>query len=162
MELHPDDKEKTAFSAGRGLWQFRVMPFEFCNAPATFERLMEQVLAGLPLTVCLVYLDDILVPGRTFEQELENLRMVFLRLKEAKLKLAPKKCSLFQQEVKFLGHIVSGKGVATDPDKLQSVSTWPRPANTMEVRQFLGLCSYYRRFVANFAEIARHLHQITE
>ena len=88
--------------------------------------------------------------------------MVFLRLKEAKLKLAPKKCSLFQQEVKFLGHIVSEKGVATDPDKLQSVSTWPRPANTMEVRQFLGLCSYYRRFVANFAEIACPLHQITE
>lgn len=123
---------------------------------------MEQVLAGLPLTVCLVYLDDILVPGRTFEQELENLRMVFLRLKEAKLKLAPKKCSLFQREVKFIGHIVSETGVATDPDKLQSVSSWPRPTNTMEVRQFLGLCSYYRRFVANFAEIARPLHQITE
>ena len=86
VELHPDDKEKTAFTAGRCLWQFRVMPFGLCNAPATFERLMEQILAGLPLTVSLVYLDDILVPGRTFEQQIGNLRTVFLRLKEAKLK----------------------------------------------------------------------------
>ena len=162
VQLHPDDKEKTAFSAGRGLWQFKVMPFGLCNAPATFERLMEQILTGLPLAVCLVYLDDILVPGRTFEQQIGNLRMVFMRLKEAKLKLAPKKCSLFREEVKFLGHIVSASGVATDPDKLYAVSTWPRPTNVLEVRQFLGLCSYYRRFVAKFADIAQPLYQCTE
>ena len=162
VQLHPDDKEKTAFSAGRGLWQFKVMPFGLCNAPATFERLMEQILTGLPLAVCLVYLDDILVPGRTFEQQIGNLRTVFMRLKEAKLKLAPKKCSLFREEVKFLGHIVSASGVATDPDKLYAVSTWPRPTNVLEVRQFLGLCSYYRRFVAKFADIAQPLYQCTE
>ena len=138
------------------------MPFGLCNAPATFERLMEQILTGLPLAVCLVYLDDILVPGRTFEQQIGNLRTVFMRLKEAKLKLAPKKCSLFREEVKFLGHIVSASGVATDPDKLYAVSTWPRPTNVLEVRQFLGLCSYYRRFVAKFADIAQPLYQCTE
>ena len=82
VELDAQDKEKTAFTTNRGLWQFRVMPFGLCNAPATFERLMEQVLSGLPLTVCLVYLDDILVPGRTFREELANLRQVFQRLSE--------------------------------------------------------------------------------
>ncbi len=160
VQLDPDDKEKTAFSEGRGLWQFRVMPFRLCNAPATFERLMEQILTGLPLTVCLVYLDDILVPGRTFEQQIGNLRTVFMR-QEAKLKLAPKKCSLFREEVKFLGHIVSERGVATDPDKLYAVSTWPRPTNALEVRWFLGLYSYYRRFVANMS-FAQPLYQCTE
>ena len=77
LEMDEGSKEKTAFSAGSGLWQFRVMPFGLCNAPATFERLMEQVLAGLPLSVCLIYLDDILVPGRNFEEELYNLQQVF-------------------------------------------------------------------------------------
>ena len=125
VELHPDDKEKTAFTAGRGLWQFTVNPFGLCNAPATFERLTEQILAGLPLTVCLVYLDDILVPGCIFEQQIGNLRTVFLRLRETKLKLAPKMCSLFQLEVKFLGHIVSERGVATDPDKLYAAVVDP-------------------------------------
>ena len=117
VEVHPSDREKTAFSTGRGLWQFKVMPFGLCNAPATFERLMEKVFAGLPLTVCLIYLDDILVPGRTFEGHIKNLRVVLLRLREAKLKLSPKKCDLFRREVKFLGHV----GVATDPEKLEAV-----------------------------------------
>ena len=83
------------------------MPFGLCNAPATFERLMEKVLAGLPLTVCLIYLDDILVPGRTFTDHTKNLRVVLLRLRGAKLKLSPKKCVLFQCQVKLFGHIVS-------------------------------------------------------
>ena len=119
--MHPEDREKTAFTTGRGLWQFRVMPFGLCNAPATFERLMEKVLAGLPLSVCLVYFDDILVPARSFNDH--NLRTVFGRLREANLKLLPKKCSLFRRQLKFLGHIVSEKGVATDPEMLEAVMT---------------------------------------
>ena len=162
VEVHPSDREKTAFSTGRGLWQFKVMPFSLCNAPATFECLMEKVIAGLPLTVCLIYLDDILVPGRTFTDHTRNLRMVLLRLREAKLKLFPKKSVLFQRQVKFLGHIVSEAAVATDPEKLQAVHAWPRPSTVSEVRRFLGLCSYYRRFVPNFADLAHSLHQCTE
>ena len=162
VELDGQDKEKTAFTTGNGLWQFRVMPFGLCNAPATFERLMEQVLAGLPLHVCLVYLDDILVPGKTFEEELANLRKVFERLKEAKLKLSPKKCTLFQQEVTYLGHVVSEAGVAMDPEKVKVVQTWPIPKTIKEVRSFLGLCSYYRRFIPAFADIAHPLHQYSQ
>lgn len=109
-----------------------------------------------------MYLDDILVPGRTFEDEINDLRTVFQHLQKAKLKLSPQNCNLFQRQVKYLGHIVSEKGVATDGDKVQSIQTWPRPTTASEVRQFLGLCSYYRRFIANFADIAQPLYNCTE
>uniref|UniRef100_A0A2C9LQU1 Reverse transcriptase domain-containing protein n=1 Tax=Biomphalaria glabrata TaxID=6526 RepID=A0A2C9LQU1_BIOGL len=92
--LHPEDRDKTAFSAGNGLWQFTVMPFGLCNAPATFERLMEHVLRGLNWTTCLVYLDDIIVIGRTFEEHIANLKEVFERIRNSGMKLNPKKCSL--------------------------------------------------------------------
>ena len=162
MEMDEESKEKTAFSTGSGLWQFRVMPFGLCNAPATFERLMEQVLAGLPLSTCLVYLDDILVPGCTFEEQIHNLQQVFERLQSAGLKLSPKKCYLFRKEVKYLGHVVKKQGVTMDPEKVQAVQESPRPTNATEVKRFLGLCSYYRRFIKGFADIAQPLHQCTE
>jgi len=106
VALHPEDKEKMAFSMGQGLWQFTVMPFGLCNAPATFEQLMESVLRGLMYDACLVYLDDVIVIGRTFQEQLGNLRKEFQRLREAHLKLNPAKCQLFQKEVRYLGHIV--------------------------------------------------------
>ena len=110
-------KEKTTFSTGNCLWHFKVMPFGLCNAPATFERLMEQVLLGLPTAITLVYLDDIIVPGYTFSHQIANLRQAFECLRKAKLKLSPKKCTLFKTEVKYLGHTVSGKGIAPDRSK---------------------------------------------
>ena len=96
MELDEKDKEKTAFSIGTGLWQFTVMPFGLSNAPTTFERLMEQVLAGLPLNTALIYLDDVLVAGRSFSEQIAHLRVVLLRFRKACLKLNPKKCFLLQ------------------------------------------------------------------
>ena len=135
VQLSDEAKCKTAFSTGTGLWQFKVMPFGLCNAPATFERLMEQVLAGLPTTVALLYLDDILVPGRTFRQQLDNLQIVFQRLKEDKLKLNPKKCNLFQNEVKYLGHVVNDRGVSPDPEKVEAIQAWPRPRYSKDIRK---------------------------
>ena len=107
VAMDPADKEKTAFTIGGGLWHFRVMPFGLCNAPATFERLMDHILAGLPWSVCLVYLDDIIVHGRTFSEQLENLQKVFTCLKKANLKLSPEKCNLFRHEVKYTWDISS-------------------------------------------------------
>lgn len=138
------------------------MPFGPCNAPATFERLMDKVLQGLPLNVCLVYLDDILVHGKTFKAALHHLSDVFERLRQANLKLNPKKCSLFQKRVRYLGHIVSENGMETDPDKTDYIRNWPQPHSHRELKSFLGLCTYYRRFVKNFATMAKPLYTLTE
>ena len=162
VKLDEMSKGKTAFSTGSGLWQFRVMPFGLCNAPATFERLMERVLAGLPWRVAMVYIDDILVSGGTFEEHLTNLRTVFERLRIAKLKLSPGKCNLFQPKVGYLGHILSAEGISTDPRKIEAVSTWSPHTNLSELWSFLGICSYYRTFITSFAEIAKPLHNLLE
>jgi transposase InsO family protein len=137
------------------------MAFGLTNAPATFERLMETILAGLHWVTCLVYLDDIIVFADSFQLEIERLGEVIERLHQAGLKLHPGKCHFFQHEVKYLGHIVSGKGIATDPDKTKVLETWPQPMNVKEVRSFLGTCSYYRRFIPHFADIAAPLHKLT-
>ena len=138
------------------------MPFGVCNAPATFQRLMDKVLAGVQWSSCLVYLDDVIIVGRTFQEHLKNLKDVFDRLRGAGLKLKPSKCNLCSSQVQFLGHIVSADGVHTDPRLTEKVAQWPRPTSRREVQQFLGLANYYRRFVQGFASIAKPLHRLTE
>ena len=162
VQLEETDKEKTAFSTPEGLYQFRVMPFGLCNAPASFQRLMDLVLSGLQWSQCLVYLDDIIVLGHSFETHIQNLDSVFKRLKEAGLRLKPSKCAFFRKEVKYLGHVISCQGVATDPEKVEKVATWPPPTSRREVQQFIGFANYYRRFIKDFAQVARPLHRLTE
>ena len=138
------------------------MPFGITNAPTTFERLMEMVLAGLQYQICLIYLDDVIVYGNSFEEEISRLGKVFYRLQDAGLKLKPQKCVLFQKQVTYLGHIVSERGVALDPAKIDSVEGWPTPTNVTKVRSCLGLAAYYRRFIKYFSKIASPLHRLTE
>ncbi len=122
VEVELKDSEKTAFCTPDGLFEFCVMPFGLCNAPATFQRLMDAVLAGLQWPSCLVYIDDLVIPGKTFTEHLAHLRQVFQRLKGAGLKLKPSKFNLCLKEVEFLGHIVGAEGVRTDP-KNEKVAT---------------------------------------
>ena len=154
------DKEKTAFSTRRGHFEFNVMPFGLTNAPATFQRLMECVLAGLTGEQCLIYLDDIIVFSSTFDEHLQRLANVFAALRGAGLKLKPSKCFFAQKEVHYLGHVISTAGVSPDPAKTEVVSSYPIPTDSKQLRQFLGLANYYRRFVPDYSKIAEPLHKL--
>uniref|UniRef100_A0A3B3QC10 Gypsy retrotransposon integrase-like protein 1 n=1 Tax=Paramormyrops kingsleyae TaxID=1676925 RepID=A0A3B3QC10_9TELE len=123
---------------------------------------MDLVLADLQWSTCLVYLDDIIVFGRSFEEHLQRLDEVLGKLQGATLKVKPAKCDLFAKQVHYLGHVISDEGIRADPAKIKVVQEWPVPRNQTEVRSFVGLASYYRRFIKGFAEIARPLHQLTE
>ena len=159
--LAAEDRAKTAFSTNGGHFEFQVMPFGLTNAPATFQRLMDVVLRGLTLDSCLVYLDDVLVHSRTFEEHLCRLRAVFERLRTAGLKLRTEKCQFVRSEVPYLGHVVSAEGIATDPTKVDKVRNWPNPRTKTEVRSFINFAGYYRRFVPGFSTIAAPLHNLT-
>lgn len=159
--MHPADREKTAFVSFRGLYQFKRMPFGLTNAPATFQRLMDFLLAGLLFEICLVYIDDIIVFSRTFDEHLKNLATVFDRLRAANVKLSAKKCFFCQQEINFLGHVISSEGSRPDPEKVKAVQSWPLPTSVSTNRGFLGLVGYYRRFIPDFATIAEPLTSMT-
>ena len=163
VEMAPEDRDKTAFThGGGGLYRFLTMPFGLCNAPATFQRLMEQVLRGLQWEIAVLYIDDIIVFGDTVKSHLQRLGLVLSRLKAAGLKLKPSKCDLLRRRVPFLGHIVSATGIEVDPEKIRKVREWPAPANLTQLRSFVGLCAYYRRFVPNFSSLCKPLFKLTE
>jgi hypothetical protein len=156
VDLHPYNK-KTAFSMGQGLWKFTVMPFGLCNAPVKFELLMETVLGGLTYESCLVYLDEVIVICRMFQEQLLNLRKVFQQVEEARLKLNPEKCQLFQKELRYVGHAVSPAGKTTGLEKLEAIQELPNLKNKPEIRSFMGLCTYYRWFISGFDNVVKLL-----
>nr|VZI46665.1 unnamed protein product [Spirometra erinaceieuropaei] len=162
VEVEPSDRPKTAFILPQGLFEFETMPFGLCNAAATFQRLMQSVLAHLYPHSCLIYLDDVIVFGRTARQHNTNLAAVLSALRDAGLRLNPQKCKFLCQKVTFLGHEVSPHGIQASQEKVEAVRSWPTPKTPTEVRGFIGLASYYRRFILHFAELARPLHRLTE
>ena len=161
VELTDEAKRKSAFVTREGLFEWNVMPFGLSNAPATFERLMELVLRGMTWKQCVVYIDDVIVFGETFDVTHDRLRKVFTRLRDAHLRLKPKKCHLFKDSTLYLGYLVSQRGIEPDPVKVESIRTWNPPCNLNGLRRFLGTCSYHRKFIPNFAHIAEPLIQLT-
>lgn len=162
VAMDESDKEMTAFATHKGLFQFKVLPFGLSNSPETFQRLMEAVFSGLQWEKCLVYLYNIITFGTTFKETLKNLTVIFDRPRTADLKHKPKKCTLFQEQVEFLGHTVSQKGIRFNPDKISAVMNWPVPTSVSEVRSFIGLASYYQRFINNHSNVAYPLTRVTQ
>lgn len=160
VPMAESSKDKTAFATPDGLFEYNVMPFGLCNAPATFERMMDNVLRGLKWKVCLRYLDDVVVFSQTFEEHLRRLDNILSALSKAGLQLNTKKCRFASRSIRVLGHIVSKEGIQPDPDKIRAVSHFPHPQSVKDVRSFLGLCSYFRRFVRGFACLAEPLYRL--
>ena len=160
--MAPEDTDKTAFTTFCGHFELNRMPFGLTNAAPRCQQLMEFLLAGPQWHICLCYLDDIIIYSRSFSEHLQHLRLVFDRLRNAGLiKLRLEKCSFCLQEVTYLGHIISKDGIKPDSQKIKVVKEYPVPTCVKEVCQFLGLCSYYRKFIRNFSGIAALLNQLT-
>ena len=160
VDMKDEDAAKTAFITPDGLYEFTAMPFGLCNAPATFQRLMDQVLGNMRYEFALVYLDDVMVHSKTFEEHLEHLDAVLACLTEATLACKLKKCSFAQESTVYLGHVVSGDGIEPEPAKLEAVKEIAPPTSVREIRMFLGFVGYYRRFINNFSAVAKPLNDL--
>lgn len=145
IELEPESRPYTAFSTGGSHYQFRVMPFGLSNAPATAQRLISFVLAGLSWDVAMAYIDDILVTGANFDEHLKNLETVLSRLVHHGLKVKPQKCSLFRRKVEYLGHLVSSAGIEPSPAGIEAIMKFPMPRTVRQVRSFLVTVNFSRR-----------------
>jgi hypothetical protein len=157
-----EDQHKTAFCPGHdfGLFEFRRMPFGLTGAPASFQKMMNEVFRDLHF-VC-VYLDDILIHSKSEEEHVEHVRMVLQRLKDTGMTVRGSKCVFGKHEVRYLGHIYSRDGVKPEPEKISAVFAWQVAKNGLDVQKFTGLTNYYRRFVPGYADIAAPLHRLTQ
>ena len=162
IRIHDDDVEKTAFRTRYGSFEYRVLPMGLCNAPGTFMQLMNDTFRDLLDRSVLVFLDDILIFSNTLEEHIVHVRQVLERLRSAQLYAKMSKCEFFRSEVEFLGHHIGANGLSVMQDKVASVRDWPVLKNVHDVRSFLGLSGFYRRFVKGYSDIARPLTELTK
>ena len=152
--MAPDSIEKTAFVTNEGHFEWLVMPFGLKNAPATFQRIVQQILHKYLYKGVINYLDDIIIYSETYNDHLNLLNEIFQILREHNVKLGLKKCLFAQTEVQYLGHLIGHNSVKPSPEKIKAIKDYPTPSSTTKVRSFVGLCQYYRRFINNFTAIA--------
>lgn len=157
IRMVPQDESKTAFKTHSGHYEFRVMPFGLSCAPATFQAAMNEIFAQLIRKSVLVFVDDILIYRKTIEEHGDHLRQVFQLLSQNKLFVKKSKCSFAQTSLEYLGHIIGKNGVSTDPTKIAAVEQWTTPTNVKQLRGFLGLTGYYRKFIRQYGVICKPL-----
>lgn len=157
IEMHENSIEKTAFSVENGHYEYVRMPFGLKNAPATFQRVMDNVLKDLQNKICFVYMDDIIIFSTSLTEHIKNLKQVFLKLKEAGLKVQLDKSEFLCKTVEFLGHVVTPEGIRPNQKKIEAIQKFPVPKTAKEIKSFLGLIGYYRRFIKNFAQLTKPL-----
>ena len=160
VRVKSDDTHKTAFRTRYGHYEFMVMPFGLCNAPSTFQHLMNSTFQDYLDDFVIIYLDDIMIYSKTFNDHLKHLEIVFQKLREMKLYAKLQKCEFAKEEVEYLGHIVGNKSIKPDPKKTQAIMEWPAPQNSKDVMAFVGLANFYRKFVNNFSKIVAPLTNI--
>ena len=160
LDVDVRDRAKTAFVCHRGCFEYLRMPFGLCNAPASFQRAMDVILAAYRWKTCLVYLDDVIVFSKTFEEHLKNVSDILHCLKEAGFSLKLAKCSFFKQQVDYLGHVVMPGKLAVAKRTTEAVQNFKVPTTQTHIKSFLGLCNVYRRFVPNFARVAAPLNAL--
>ena len=160
ISLEESSKEKTAFVCHLGLFQFETMPFGLCCAPSTFQRYMSHVLSEYMWRFTLCYIDDLIIYSKTMEEHIVHLRLIFKKIAEHQLRLNPDKCTFASDSVVYLGHVISSEGVSPDPDKTASIENFPRPRRLRDVRSFLGLTSFYRKFVKGYSKIAKAMNTL--
>lgn len=160
IRISEEDVEKTAFKTRYGHFEFLVLPFGLCNAPATFMRMMHDIFHDYLDSFVIIYLDDILVYSRTPEEHLRHVRLVLERLRAAKLFAKKEKCTFAAAEVEFLGHVVSQDGIKMDGAKVKAIVDWPQPMTVTDLRSFLGLANFYRRYIRDFSAIAAPLTEL--
>ena len=160
MALDEKSQNVTAFVSPMGLYKWKRLPMGLASAPGAFQNLMELIMAGLSYEVALVYLDDIIIFGRSFKRHFNHLDFVLARLKDAGLKIKGSKCRFFQEKIHFLGHIASNQGVEVDPEKVAAVSKMKIPRKIKELRAIFGLVGFYRRFKHDSGKIAEPLYKL--
>lgn len=155
--MRPEDEAKTAFKTHHGHFQFRVMPLGVTNGPPTFQCLINSVFAPVTRKYVIAFLDDILTYIPSFDEHLQHLRQVFATLRQHQLYAKFSKCTFARPSINYLGHVISAEGVATEADKTTAIQNWPQPSSPTELRAFLGLTGYYRKFVRNYSIVMKPL-----
>jgi hypothetical protein len=162
IKIRPEDIPKTAFSTRYGLYEYLVMSFGLTNPPAHFMYLMNSVFMPERDKFVVVFIDDILIYSKSEEEHAQHLQVILQRLRDHQLYAKFSKCAFWLREVPFLGHVISAEGIAVDPSKVQEVLEWKSPKSVTQIRSFLGLAGYYRRFIPNFSKIAKPMTQLLE